>query len=72
MAEIFKDLCRSGVWRGIDEFNGIQLEILSVLATIISVIQDCHKKNKENSNSQVEVIISLIINLFPLWVIALL
>ena len=47
MAEIFNGLCRSGAWGCFDEFNRIQSEVSSVLATIISAIQDCRKKNQE-------------------------
>ena len=38
--EIFKGLCRSDAWGCIDELNSIQLKVLSILASIISAIQD--------------------------------
>lgn len=38
--EIFKGLCRSDALGCIDELNSIQLKVLSILASIISAIQD--------------------------------
>jgi dynein heavy chain len=54
LGETFAGLALSGSWGCFDEFNRIQLEVLSVVAQQIQIILDAIRKNEDTTNFQGE------------------
>lgn len=50
LEKLFAGLCASGAWTCLDEFNRIELEVLSVVATLLLIIKSARNDDKLEFN----------------------